>query len=132
MWVVLLLGQVPLSGSVVICTTEDGRARLERPDHHGHGESAHHNHECDHDHDTHSSDVCVETIGSGLCCQDVTLDFVSPSLVQAKRVGSPLLSDALSLNWGESLPQRCGYITSFSSPYLDTGPHILRSVILLV
>ncbi len=132
MWVALFFGQVPLSGSVVICTTEDGRARLERHDHHGHGELTHHDHACDHDHDTHASAVCMETAGFGLCCQNVTLDFVSPSLVQAKRVMFPLSVDPLSLTETDAAPLRCSDITSLSAPYLDTGPDVLRSVVLVL
>ena len=129
MWVALLVGQVPLAGSVVICTTEDGRAHIERPDHHGHQDST--DHEGDHDHPDCDADACLGHVVPAACCQDVTLDWISPSLVHARCVAYDVYA-MLPLN-------RMGYasearldITSISPRLLDTGPDILRSVILLI
>ena len=124
-WVALLLGQVPLAGSVVICTTEDGRAHIEAADHHDHDHAADHG---DHDHAHCQADACVVPAE---CCQDITLDCVSPSLVQGKRVGYD--GNAMSPLNRESLASEAPLdITSTSHHRLDTGPDILRSVILLI
>ncbi len=126
MWVALLLGQVPLVGSVVICTTEDGRAHIERPDHHGHGHAM--GHEANHDHPHCHADECVMPVA---CCQDMTLDCVSPSLVQGKRVGYDVYA-MLPLSSVDYTSETHPDVTSISPHLLDTGPDILRHVILLI
>jgi hypothetical protein len=128
-WVALLLGQVPLAGSVVICTTEDGRAHIERPDHHGHGHST--DHDEDHDHTVCHADVCAGHVVPAACCRDITLDSLSPSLVQAKSVGHDV-NTISSLNKVSYPIEQHLDITSVSHHFLDTGPDILRSVILLI
>ena len=129
MWVALLLGQVPLAGSVVICTTEDGRTHIERPDHHGHGHST--DHDEDHDHAVCHADACPEHVVPAACCRDITLNSISPSLVQSKRVGHDV--NVISpLNKVSCAIEQHLEITSISHHLPDTGPDILRSVILLV
>ncbi|MCP4456171.1 MAG: hypothetical protein GY809_32335 [Planctomycetes bacterium] len=125
MWVALLLGQVPLAGSVVICTTEDGRAHIEAADHHDHDHAVDHE---GHDHPYCHAGGCVVPAE---CCQDITLDCISPSLVQGKRVGYD--GHAMSLLNRVSLASEAHLdITSISHHRLVTGPDILRSVILLI
>ena len=128
MWVALLLGQVPLAGSVVICTTEDGRAHIERPDHHGHQDATHQD-DCGHAH-THAVS-CGEYAVPAACCRDITLNSISPSLVHAKRVAYEV--DAmLLLNTVGYVSEQTLDLTSMSHHRLDAGPDILRSVILLI
>jgi hypothetical protein len=128
-WVALLLGQVPLAGSVVICTTEDGRAHIERPDHHGHWDATHH--DCDHDHAHSYADSCAEPVVPTACCRDITLNSISPSLVHAKRVAHEIDAMLLLDRVGYASEQTLD-LTSMSHHRLDTGPDILRSVILLI
>jgi hypothetical protein len=124
-WVALLLGQVPLAGSMVICTTEDGRAHIEGSDHHGHDHAMDHD---DHDHQYCHADACVVPAE---CCQDITLDCVSPSLVQGKRAGYDgyVMSPLNRVGFASEAHL---HITSMSHHFLNTGPDILRSVVLLI
>jgi hypothetical protein len=126
MWAALLLGQVPLAGSVVICTTEDGRAHFERSDHHDHDHVL--GHEVHHDREHCHADPCVIPAA---CCQDVTLDCLSPLLVQGKRAGYDVHT-VLLLNSPRCVSGAHLDITSISHHRLDPGPDILRSVILLI
>ena len=127
--VALFGGQIPLAGSVVICTTEDGRSHIERPDHHGHGHST--DHDDDHDHPDCHADACQGHVVPGACCRDITLDCASPSLVQAKRVGYDVDTISPLNKVGHAIVHHLD-ITCSSFPPLDTGPDLLRSVILLI
>lgn len=130
MWVALLVGQMPLAGSVVICTTGDGHAHIERPDHHGHGHLT--DHDDDHDPPLCHADECQGHVMPSACCRDITLDHVSPSLVHAKRVGydvdaiSTLTKAGCSVELNIDIPS-----ISHHHPFV-AGPDILRSVILLI
>jgi hypothetical protein len=53
-------------------------------------------------------------------------------LMPAKRAAFPLFADPVSLAGTDALPLPCRDITSLSSHTLDTGPDVLRSVVLLI
>jgi len=126
----ILVGQAPLSSSVVICTTQDGQARLETLDHHDHDRLADVSH--DHDHEPCHAEACPESMSSSACCRDITVDCGSPSLVDAKKVGRDVPLLLQSLVKGGCSSQRNTHVTVFSRCPLDTGPDALRSVFLLI
>lgn len=133
MLVAFLLGQVPLAGSFVICTTEDGQTRLETPDHHHHGLSKDPEDACDHDpHALHADVRCAGGLSQSACCRDITVDCASPSLVEAKRVGPGTHSPSPSLIKANGPLQHPMHVTSLSHHSPGTGPEGLRSVILLI
>ena len=126
--VALWLGQAPLASSVVICTTEDGEARLETLNHHDHDQAADHAH----DHEPCHTEACPDSVGSSACCRDVTVDCASPSLVDAKKVGRDVPLLLQSRLKGGCSSQRNIHVTVFACCPLDTGPDALRSVFLLI
>ena len=133
MLVVFLLGQVPSVGSVVICTTEDGQIHLAKPDHHNHGHSIDPGEVRDPDSHALPTDTrCVARLSQNSCCRDIAVDYVSPSLVEAKRLGHDAPSPSQSLSKAICSLKQPMHITSLSSHAPNSNLDVLRSVILLI
>jgi hypothetical protein len=80
----------------------------------------------------HGEVRCPARLSQGACCRDIAVDCVSPSLVDAKRVGLNTLSLTQSLIRTHGSLESPIRASSFRFHSLGTDPAALRSVILLI
>lgn len=124
-----LVSQGPLAGSVVLCTTQDGRTVVEQVHHHNHGPAHSHTEDC---HDRLHTETCDSVADSTTCCQDMPFEGITPSLLETKRVHRTTHSQDCVRVEPVCLSVQPAFHVSSSSSLQRADTQILRSVILLI